>query len=72
MSPHSAPTVYHYFEVLVRLAWSKDPENYASGSAGTATTSYARQVKGDNPDKKGYPGLPVWGWGVGLTNPLHK
>jgi hypothetical protein len=32
----------------------------------------ARQVKGDNPDKKGYPGPPGWGFGVGLTTPHSK
>jgi hypothetical protein len=35
---------------------------YATGRA-----SHARQVKGDDPDKKGYPGPPGWGYGVGLT-----
>jgi hypothetical protein len=39
---------------------------YAPGRA-----SHARQVKGDDPDKKGYPGLPGWGFGVGLTT-LHS
>jgi hypothetical protein len=33
---------------------------YATGRA-----SHARQVKGDDPDKKGYPGPPGWGFGVG-------
>jgi hypothetical protein len=37
---------------------------YATGRA-----SHARQVKGDDPDKKGYLGPPGWGFGVGLTNP---
>jgi hypothetical protein len=37
---------------------------YATGRA-----SHARQVKGDDPDKKGYPGPPGWGFGVGLTTP---
>jgi hypothetical protein len=40
---------------------------YASGRA-----SHARQVKGDDPDKKGYPGPPGWGFGVGLTTPHSK
>ena len=31
---------------------------YATGRA-----SHARQVKGDDPDKKGYPGPPGWGGG---------
>jgi len=31
-----------------------------------------RQVKGDDPDKKGYPGPPGWGFGVGLTTPPSK
>jgi len=40
---------------------------YATGRA-----SHARQVKGDDPGKKGYPGPPVWGLCVGLTTPHHK
>jgi hypothetical protein len=40
---------------------------YAAGRA-----SHARQVKGDDPDKKGYPGPPGWGFGVGLTSPHSK
>jgi len=39
---------------------------YATGMA-----SHARQVKGDDPDKKGYPGSPGWGFGMGLTT-LHS
>jgi hypothetical protein len=35
--------------------------------------SHASQVKGDDPDKKGYPGPPGWGMGVRLiTSPLKK
>jgi hypothetical protein len=40
---------------------------YATGRA-----SHARQVKGDDPDKKGYPGPPGWGFGVGPTTPHSK
>jgi hypothetical protein len=40
---------------------------YATGRA-----SHARQVKSDDPDKKRYPGPPVWGFGVGLTSPHSK
>jgi hypothetical protein len=40
---------------------------YATGRA-----SHARQVKGDDPDKKGYPGPPGWRFGVGLTTPHSK
>jgi hypothetical protein len=38
----------------------------------TGTVSHARQVKGDDPDKKGYPGPPGWGFSVGLTTPHSK
>jgi hypothetical protein len=39
---------------------------YATGMA-----SHARQFKGDEPDKKGYPGPPGLGFGVVLTT-LHS
>jgi hypothetical protein len=38
----------------------------------TVRASHARQVKGDDPDKKGYPGPPGWGLGVRLTTPPLK
>jgi hypothetical protein len=34
--------------------------------------SHAGQVKGDDPDEKGYPGPPGLGLGVRLTTPPHK
>jgi len=40
---------------------------YATGRA-----SHARQVKGDDPDKKGYSGPPGSGFGVRLTTPHSK
>jgi hypothetical protein len=53
---------------VVGLVWSHDTKSYAGGSV----CSHARQVKGDDPDKKGYPGPPGWGFGVGLTTPYSK
>ena len=38
----------------------------------TGRGSHARQVKGDDPDKKGYPGPPGWGFCMGLTTPHSK
>jgi hypothetical protein len=38
----------------------------------TGRASHARQVKGDDPHQKGYPGPPGWGFGVGLTTPHSK
>jgi hypothetical protein len=38
----------------------------------TRRASHARQVKGDDPDKKGYPGPPGKGFGVEPTNPHSK
>jgi hypothetical protein len=42
-----------------------DSESYAGGSIATDRASHSRQVKSDDPDKKGYPGLPGWGVGGG-------
>jgi hypothetical protein len=49
---------YPYIDIVVGLAWSDDPESYAGGSVATGRASHARQVKGDDPDKKAYPGPP--------------
>jgi hypothetical protein len=38
----------------------------------TGSASHARQVKGDDPDKKGYSGPRGWGLGVRPTTPPHK
>jgi hypothetical protein len=38
----------------------------------TGRVSHAGQVKGDDPDEKGYPGPPGWWLGVGLTTSHHK
>jgi hypothetical protein len=57
---------------VVGLAWSEGPESYAGGRVATGRGSHAGQVKGDDPDKKRYPGPPDWGLGVGLTIPLCK
>jgi hypothetical protein len=57
---------------VVGLVWSHDTKSYAGGSVSTGRVSLARQVKGDDPDKKGYPGPPGWGLGVELTTPHSK
>jgi len=39
----------------------------------TGRASHARQVKGDDPDEKRYPGSPGWGLGMRLTtSPCKK
>jgi hypothetical protein len=39
-----------HFDVVGGLEWSKDPESYAGGIVATGRASFARQVKGDDPD----------------------
>jgi hypothetical protein len=43
-----------------------------AGAYATGRASHDSQVKGDDPDKKGYPGPPRRGFGVGLTTPHSK
>jgi hypothetical protein len=38
----------------------------------TGRASHSRQVKSDDPDKKGCPGPPGWRLGVRLTTPPRK
>jgi hypothetical protein len=61
-----------YFGAVVGLAWLYDPESYVGGSVTTGRAIHARQVKGDDPDKTGFPGPPSWGLGVMLTTPPRK
>ena len=65
------PVRYPYFDAVVGLVLSNDPESYTGGSVATGRASHCRRVKGDDPDEKGYPGLPGWGLGMGLTTPSH-
>jgi hypothetical protein len=67
-----SPRRYPYFDIVVGLAMSHDPESNADGSVAAGRISHARQIKGDDPDKNGYPGLPDWGLGLGLTAPTRK
>jgi hypothetical protein len=60
--------VYSYFDVVVRPVWSNDPESYAGCTIATAMGSKARQVKGDDPDEKEYPGPAGWGWAWGFNH----
>jgi len=39
-----------YFDIVVGLAWSNDPDSYAGGSLATGRASHAGQFKGDDPD----------------------
>jgi hypothetical protein len=61
-----------YFDGVAGLTWSEDPESYARSCIATGRGSHTGQVKGDDPDKNGYPGPPCWGLGVGLTTPPCK
>ena len=55
-----SPRRYPYNDVVVTWFWE------LCYSVSTRMTYHAREVKGDDPDKKGYPGPPGWGflaWG---------
>jgi len=48
MTMTNSPRRHPYFDVVVGLARSYDPESYAGGSL--LLVSHARQVKSDDPD----------------------
>jgi hypothetical protein len=56
---------YPYFDVVVGLALSNDSGSYADNNLAIGGASNARQVKGIDPEEKGYPGSPGWGWAWG-------
>jgi hypothetical protein len=56
--------LYDLFHIILLLL-----QTYGSIVA-TGRASHASQVKGDDPDKKGYPGPPGWGLGHGADNPI--
>jgi len=63
--------MYPYFDVVLELAWSKEPENYAGCIVATGRVSHAGQVKGDDPGKKkGIPWLSRLGVRCGTDNTL--
>jgi hypothetical protein len=63
---------YPYFYVVVGLVLSHDPKSYVAVAYVTGRASHARQVKGDEADKKGYPVPLGWLFGMGLTTPHSK
>jgi len=66
------PQRYSYSDAVVGLVWPNDPESYDGSSTATGRASHARQVKGDDPDKKRHPGPPGWGLDMRQTTPPHK
>ena len=54
-----------FFDVVVKVAWTSDSGSCTGGSVAIGEAFNARQVKGDDPDEKGYVGPPGWGsaWG---------
>jgi hypothetical protein len=67
------PQRYPYFDVVGgALRGHINPRAMLVVACATDRASRARQVKGDDPDEKGYPGPPGWGLGVGLTTPNRK
>jgi len=51
--PPPTHTRYPYFDLVVGLVWSNDPDSYAGGSAATGRASYIRLAKGDYLDEMG-------------------
>jgi hypothetical protein len=63
--------MYPCFDVGVEIVWSYVSDSYAGGSVATGRACHARQIKGDDIGKKGFPVRPFWGLVVRLTS-SHK
>jgi len=46
---------FPYFDTMLGLGWSNDPDRYTGSSVATGRASHARQVIGYDPHKKGPP-----------------
>lgn len=57
---------------MVGVVWSNDPESYTGSSVATSRVSHARQVKGEDPGKKGYPVPPGRKLGLRMTTSPHN
>jgi hypothetical protein len=66
-----ASRIYPYFDVGVELGLSDVSDSYVGGSVAAGRACHARQIKGDDIGKKGFPVPPFWGLGVELTS-SHK
>jgi len=64
--------MYTYFEVVVGLVRSHDPESYAGGSLAAGRISHATHFKGDDPDKNRYPDPPGWGSLTGRNSQMRQ
>jgi U3 small nucleolar RNA-associated protein 14 len=68
MPPEGIPTLTLWWGLCGHII----PRVLLTVAYATDRASHAREVKGDDPDKKGYPGPPGWGVGVGLTTQHSK
>jgi hypothetical protein len=55
-------SLYPYFDKVVGLVWSEDPEGYVNDSVAIGKASHAGQVKGDDPDQSDTLVFQVGGW----------
>jgi len=68
----TSPRRYSYFDVVVGLVCSCNPESYAGDSVDIGRASHVRLFKCDGLDKKGYPGPADLDLGMRRTRPPYK
>jgi hypothetical protein len=73
LSSYCSPCRYPYFDVVMGLTWSYDPQSYAGGSVVAGRSPMSDRSKMMTHTKRDILALQVGGWAWGLwTHPVKS